>query len=56
MHPVVSSIVYFLIGIVFCALGYKIFDIDAQSNHFSLRIEFAYDRISKEVGNGNTNP
>ena len=27
MHPILSSIVYFLIGIVFCAIGYKIFDI-----------------------------
>lgn len=27
MNPIVSSIVYFIIGIVFCALGYKVFDI-----------------------------
>lgn len=26
MHPIVSSIVYFLIGILFCAIGYKVFD------------------------------
>lgn len=27
MNPIVSSIVYFVIGMLFCALGYKIFDI-----------------------------
>lgn len=27
MHPIVSSIVYFIIGIIFCAIGYKVFDI-----------------------------
>ncbi|MFW6022815.1 MAG: DUF350 domain-containing protein [Halanaerobiaceae bacterium] len=27
MHPIVSSIVYFLIGMLFCILGYKVFDI-----------------------------
>ncbi|MFW6287151.1 MAG: DUF350 domain-containing protein [bacterium] len=27
LHPIISSIVYFVIGMVFCALGYKIFDL-----------------------------
>lgn len=27
MNPIISSIVYFVIGMLFCALGYKIFDI-----------------------------
>lgn len=27
MHPIISSIVYFIIGMLFCAIGYKIFDI-----------------------------
>lgn len=27
MNPVVSSIVYFVIGMLFCALGYKVFDL-----------------------------
>ncbi len=27
MNPIISSIVYFIIGMLFCALGYKIFDI-----------------------------
>jgi uncharacterized membrane protein YjfL (UPF0719 family) len=27
MNPIVSSIIYFVIGMVFCAVGYKVFDI-----------------------------
>ncbi|QUI21686.1 DUF350 domain-containing protein [Vallitalea pronyensis] len=27
MDPILSSIVYFAIGMIFCALGYKVFDI-----------------------------
>ncbi|AZO93537.1 DUF350 domain-containing protein [Iocasia frigidifontis] len=27
MNPILSSIVYFVIGMILCALGYKIFDI-----------------------------
>lgn len=27
MNPIISSIVYFAVGMIFCALGYKIFDI-----------------------------
>ncbi len=27
MNPIISSIVYFFIGILFCAIGYKVFDI-----------------------------
>lgn len=27
MNPIISSIVYFIMGMFFCALGYKIFDI-----------------------------
>jgi len=27
VNPIISSIVYFVIGMLFCALGYKIFDI-----------------------------
>lgn len=27
MNPVLSTIVYFAIGMVFCAIGYKLFDI-----------------------------
>ncbi|MTI61740.1 MAG: DUF350 domain-containing protein [Firmicutes bacterium] len=27
MNPILSSIVYFVIGMIICALGYKIFDI-----------------------------
>ena len=27
MNPLISSIVYFLIGIIFCAIGYKVFDL-----------------------------
>ena len=27
MNPIVSSIIYFVIGMIFCALGYKVFDI-----------------------------
>lgn len=27
MNPIVSSIVYFVIGMLFCAFGYKIFDL-----------------------------
>ncbi len=26
MSPIVSTIVYFIIGIVFCGIGYKVFD------------------------------
>lgn len=27
MNPIISTIVYFAVGMIFCALGYKIFDI-----------------------------
>lgn len=27
MNPIVSTIIYFAIGMAFCAIGYKIFDI-----------------------------
>lgn len=27
MNPIISTIIYFVIGMVFCAIGYKIFDI-----------------------------
>ncbi|GAA0178335.1 hypothetical protein SH2C18_14070 [Clostridium sediminicola] len=27
MNPILSSIIYFAIGMFFCALGYKVFDI-----------------------------
>lgn len=27
MNPILSSIIYFAIGMVFCAIGYKVFDI-----------------------------
>jgi len=27
VNPIVSSIVYFVIGMLFCALGYKVFDL-----------------------------
>ncbi|MCT4564833.1 MAG: DUF350 domain-containing protein [Maledivibacter sp.] len=27
MNPIVSTIIYFVIGMVFCAIGYKVFDI-----------------------------
>lgn len=27
MNPIISTIIYFVIGMVFCALGYKLFDI-----------------------------
>jgi len=27
MNPIISTIVYFVVGMIFCALGYKIFDI-----------------------------
>lgn len=26
MNPIISSIIYFVIGMVFCAIGYKVFD------------------------------
>ncbi|MBZ4645180.1 MAG: hypothetical protein PWR27_1777 [Petroclostridium sp.] len=26
MNPIISTIIYFVIGMVFCALGYKLFD------------------------------
>lgn len=27
MNPIISSIIYFVIGMIFCAIGYKVFDI-----------------------------
>lgn len=27
MSPILSSIIYFCIGMVFCAIGYKVFDL-----------------------------
>lgn len=27
MNPIISSIIYFFIGMIFCAVGYKLFDI-----------------------------
>lgn len=26
MNPILSTVIYFAIGMIFCALGYKIFD------------------------------
>ncbi|MTI68547.1 MAG: DUF350 domain-containing protein [Firmicutes bacterium] len=27
MNPIISTILYFAIGMIFCAIGYKIFDL-----------------------------
>lgn len=27
MNPIISTIIYFVIGMFFCAIGYKVFDI-----------------------------
>lgn len=27
MNPIISTIIYFVIGMIFCAIGYKVFDI-----------------------------
>ncbi|WP_432403220.1 DUF350 domain-containing protein [Wukongibacter sp. M2B1] len=27
MNPIISSIIYFAIGMIFCAIGYKLFDV-----------------------------
>lgn len=32
MNPILSTIIYFIIGMVFCAIGYKVFDIITPFN------------------------